>query len=128
MQVTKVSSIILTPKQHKFCLKYVESGNASLAYREVYDCSGSKPSTVSRKAKELLDNGKITAKINELCNMHQQRHQVTIDSLSNQLDEDRDFARQNGHSAALPGKEKPGTLLPDLGIRNLGVVQAMPVA
>ncbi|MAI44852.1 MAG: hypothetical protein CBC34_002880 [Hyphomicrobiaceae bacterium TMED74] len=47
--------MILTPKQHKFCLKYVESGNASLAYREVYDCSGSKPSTVSRKAKELLD-------------------------------------------------------------------------
>ena len=66
MEVTKVSSIMLTPKQHKFCLKYVESGNASLAYREVYDCSGSKPSTVSRKAKELLDNGKITAKINEL--------------------------------------------------------------
>ena len=32
--------------------------------------------------------------------MHQQRHQITIDSLSNQLDEDRDFARQNGHSAA----------------------------
>ena len=32
--------------------------------------------------------------------MHQQRHQITIDSLSSQLDEDRDFARQNGHSAA----------------------------
>ena len=95
-----MSSIILTPKQHKFCLKYVESGNASRAYREVYDCSGSKPSTVSRKAKELLDNGKITATINELSNMHQQRHQITIDSLSSQLDEDRDFARQNGHSAA----------------------------
>lgn len=57
MEVTKVSSVILTPKQHKFCLKYVESGNASLAYREVYNSSGSKPSTVSRKAKELLDNG-----------------------------------------------------------------------
>ena len=85
MEMTKVSSIILTPKQHKFCLKYVESGNASLAYREVYDCSGSKPTSVSRKAKELLDNGKITATINELSNMHQQRHQITIDSLSNQL-------------------------------------------
>ena len=51
---------------------------------------------VSRKAKELLDNGKITATINELSNMHQQRHQITIESLSNQLDEDRDFARQKG--------------------------------
>ena len=61
---------MLTLKQHKFCLKYVESSNASLAYGEVYDCIGSKPSTVSRKAKELLYNGKITAKINELSKIH----------------------------------------------------------
>ena len=32
--------------------------------------------------------------------MHQQRHQITIDSFSNQLNEDRDFALQNRHSAA----------------------------
>ena len=32
--------------------------------------------------------------------MHQQRHQITIESLSNQLDEDRDFARPSGHPAA----------------------------
>ena len=33
--------------------------------------------------------------------MHLQRHQINIDSLSDQLDEDRDFARQNGHSVAV---------------------------
>ena len=32
--------------------------------------------------------------------MHQQRHQITIDSLFDQLDEDRDFARHKRHFAA----------------------------
>ena len=101
MEVTQLPSVILTPKQRKFCLKYVSNGNASLAYREVHDCSGSNPSTVSRKAKVLLDNGTITPMVNELFELHQQRHQVTVDSLSNQLGEDRDFARQNGYSAVV---------------------------
>ena len=90
----------LTPKQQAFCHKYIETGNASEAYRDVYDCSKSKLQTVSRKAKELLDNCKITAQINELRGSHQQRHEITIDVLSAQLDEDRQFARQRGHSAA----------------------------
>ena len=55
---------------------------------------------MGRKAKELLDNGKITARINELRGTHQKRHEMTVDELSAQLDEDRSFARQNGHSAA----------------------------
>ena len=90
----------LTPKQTAFCHKYIEMGNASKAYRNVYNCSKSKPQTVGRKAKELLDNGKIAAKINELRKRHQKRHEMTVDELSAQLDEDRSFARQNGHSAA----------------------------
>ena len=90
----------LTPKQTAFCHKYIETGNASKAYRHAYNCSKSKPQTVSRKAKELLDNGKITARINELRGTHQKRYEMTVDELSAQLDEDRSFARQNGHSAA----------------------------
>ena len=101
MELTQLPSVTLTPKQRKFCLKYVSNCNASLAYREVYDCVGSNPSTVSRKTKELLDNGTITLTVNELFELHQQRHQVTVDSLSNLLGEDRDFARQNGYSAAV---------------------------
>jgi len=56
----------VTPKQEAFCLAYVETGNASDAYRRVYDAARMKPGTVNRKAKELLDNGKITARIDEL--------------------------------------------------------------
>ena len=90
----------LTPKQQAFCHKFIETGNASQAYREVYDCSKSKPRTISRKAKELLDSGKIAATINALRTVHLERHEITVDQLSDQLDEDRIFARQRGHSAA----------------------------
>ena len=53
----------LTPKQERFCLAYIETGNASEAYRIAYDAKGMKPESINRKAKELLDNGKITARL-----------------------------------------------------------------
>ena len=45
----------LTPKQHAFCFAYMETGNATLAYRRAYDAQYMKPATVNRKAKELLE-------------------------------------------------------------------------
>lgn len=53
----------LTPKQEAFCHAYLETGNASEAYRRSYSCSKMKAETINRKAKELLDNGKITARV-----------------------------------------------------------------
>ena len=56
----------LTVKQEKFCQSYIETGNASEAYRQAYSASKMKPETVNRTAKELLDHPKITARINTL--------------------------------------------------------------
>ena len=57
----------LTMKQEDFCNKYIDTeGNASEAYRMVYDCSKMQPSTVHYCAWELLNNPKITLRINEL--------------------------------------------------------------
>ena len=56
----------LTPKQERFCIEYFKGGNASKAYRIAYDAENMKDSTVSRKAFELLENGKITARLEEL--------------------------------------------------------------
>ena len=56
----------LTPKQEKFCHAYLEGGNASAAYRTAYSASRMKTETVNRKAKALLDNGKIRARIQQL--------------------------------------------------------------
>lgn len=56
----------LTIKQEKFCLAYIKTGNASEAYRQSYDCKKSKPETVTRKAKDLIDSGNVSARIKEL--------------------------------------------------------------
>ncbi|MEM8160551.1 terminase small subunit, partial [Morganella morganii] len=50
----------LTVKQEKFCQAYVETGNASEAYRSAYSADKMKAATVNSKAYELLNNGEIT--------------------------------------------------------------------
>lgn len=84
----------MTPKQEKFCLLYVELGNASEAYRRSYDATRMKDATVNRKAKELLDNGKIAARLDELKAAHAERHEMTVDRIRDMLLEDREFARK----------------------------------
>lgn len=56
----------LTLKQEKFCHVYIETGNATEAYRQAYSTSNMKPETVNRNAKTLIDNSKISARIAEL--------------------------------------------------------------
>ena len=91
----------LTPKQEKFALAYIETGNASEAYRQAYSAGMMKPETVNRKAKERLDNGKITARLAELQAGHQERHDVTVDSLTKELEAARALATKNGQSSAV---------------------------
>jgi hypothetical protein len=57
---------LLTPKQEKFCLEYLECGNASKAYRTAYNAAKMKDATVNRKAFELLQGGNVTARIDGL--------------------------------------------------------------
>lgn len=56
----------LTIKQEKFCLEYLKDGNASRAYREAYNTENMKPESITRKAKELLDNVNVTATVEQL--------------------------------------------------------------
>lgn len=56
----------LTPKQEKFCHAYLETGNASEAYRTAYSTDRMKPATIKRKAKELLDHERVSATIRQL--------------------------------------------------------------
>lgn len=91
----------LTPKQDAFCLKYVETGNASEAYRQTYHTDGMKPESVNRKAKELMDNGKITARISELQAEHAKRHNLTVDDLLDELEEARQMAKEKENAGAM---------------------------
>ena len=108
----------LTNKQENFCQAYIETGNASEAYRQAYDVGEkTKEQTVWRKAKELMDNGKVTARIEALQSKHRERHDVTVDSLTNELEQARATAYRHGHGAAMVsasmGKAKLHGLIKD---------------
>lgn len=102
----------LTIKQEAFCQAYIETGNASEAYRLAYAADKMKPESINRKAKELLDNGKISAMVAELRGEIKQRHNVTVDSLLTELEEARKAAlgaetpQSSAAVAATMGKAK----------------------
>lgn len=56
----------LTPKQEKFAQVYVETSNASEAYRQAYDASKMKPETVTVAASKLLSNYNVTTRVQEI--------------------------------------------------------------
>ena len=70
----------LTLKQSNFCDGYISLGNASEAYRQAYNAGGMKAETVHRKAAELLENGKVTARIEKLRSELQEAQKVTHES------------------------------------------------
>lgn len=102
----------LTQKQEAFCQAYIETGNASEAYRLSYAADKMKPESINRKAKELYDNVKISARIKELQGEIKQRHNVTVDSLLKELEEARQAAltaetvQSSAAVAATMGKAK----------------------
>lgn len=84
----------LTPKQEAFARAYVETGNATEAYRRAYDAENMKSTTIAVKAHFTLAKDKIRARIGELQGEAFERHEMTIDAMAELLMEDRDFARE----------------------------------
>ena len=57
----------LTPKQNKFAEEYVNTGNASEAYRRAYDVGAdTKLETIASKASHLLAEYNISTRVKEL--------------------------------------------------------------
>jgi len=107
----------LTPKQEGFCKTYIETGNASEAYRQNYNAGKMKPESVNRMAKQLMDNLKIASRIEELMQHHMKRHEVTVDSLVAELEAARqmgiDLEQISPAVTAIMGKAKLHGLLKD---------------
>jgi len=108
----------LTPKQESFCKAYIETGNASEAYRRSYNAGNMKPETIHVKACELLKKGNVAVRMEQLQERAQKRHDVTVDSLTAELEEARLQAKadEKGASAAVSavmGKAKLHGLLID---------------
>ena len=84
----------LTPKQEAFARAYVETGNASEAYRRAYDAENMKQAVIAVKASELLTNGNVKVMVDNLKEEALQRHRVTVDDLLRELEEARLAAYQ----------------------------------
>lgn len=101
----------LTIKQENFCNFYVESGNASDAYRRAYDCVKMKDESINRKSFELVNNGKITARVNELKSILQDKSDITKERILTELRaivfaDIRDYVTFDGNSVKFKAFDK----------------------
>ena len=82
----------LTEKQERFCKSFVETGNATLAYKTAFNCENMQPQTINKRASELLAKSQIKGRIDELREVASRRHNITVDSLIDELEEARKIA------------------------------------
>ncbi len=106
----------LTPKENTFARLYVETGNATEAYRQAYDHNGN-DATACRGAHDVLHRQTVAAYVGDLQAEHRERHKVTVDQLTDQLEKARQVAMDNRNAAAavqaIMGKAKLHGLLVD---------------
>lgn len=109
----------MTPKQEQFARLYVETGNASKAYRQAYNTDNMKPETVTNEAYKLLQDPDISAMVDDLKAEARQRHAVTVDDLLHELEQARAAAlaaptpQSSAAVSATMGKAKMLGLLVD---------------
>ena len=99
----------LTHKQEKFCLAYIETGNASEAYRQSYNTSKMKPESINESASRLLADVKIAARLEQLREPVRERAQITLESHLERLNHLSLMAEQaEQYSAAIKAEESRG--------------------
>lgn len=86
----------VTEQQEKFCRVFVETGNASEAYRQAYNAKNMGANTIAVKASNLLDKDNITVRLQQLREVHQKRHAITVDTLLEKLNRVYDAAMDTG--------------------------------
>lgn len=93
----------MTPKQEAFARAYVETGNASEAYRRAYSIKSMGQGAVKTEASKLLQHPDVALTIEQLKSKHQRKHDITIDSLTAKLESafSKAMAEPKGASAAV---------------------------
>ena len=109
----------LTVKQEAFCLAFIETGNASEAYRRSYDVGpDTKPETIWPAASRLMADSKVAARIREFREEAKNLALVSVGTLTQELEDARLHAMKDdkGASAAVSavmGKAKLHGMLVD---------------
>lgn len=96
--MTRPTKRRFTDKMEAFCLAYMETGNATEAYRRSYNIENMIASSVGREAWIVLQKPQVQARIAELREVVMERHKITIDTLLAELEE----ARQKAMNADTP--------------------------
>ena len=100
--MTKEKEYKLTIKQEAFARAYVETGNASEAYRRAYNAENMKQESIAVNASKTLAHANVALMVQQLKDKATERHEITVDSLVNELEEARLAAlgAENPQSAA----------------------------
>lgn len=92
---------MLTLKQVKFCKAYIETGNASEAYRRAYDAENMSAKAIGVEACRLLQDPRISLAVEKMQAQAIERHLITVDSLIQELEEARRLALETQNPNAL---------------------------
>lgn len=81
----------ITPKQERFCWKYIETGNAHAAYIFAYDVDWRSKSEdwTYTEASKLLNNHKITHRLNEIKAQLSQSSFINLEQILLELEQAR---------------------------------------
>lgn len=92
---------VLTDKQEAFALAYVETGNATEAYRRAYDVAAdARDSWIYVEAAQLIDHPKIAPRIQEILAQAKLLSAFTISNALDEYEEARVLAMKLGAPAA----------------------------
>lgn len=93
----------LTAKQEKFAMAFVELGSAADAYRAVYSCKGSSTNTIRTEAYKLLSNPHISHMVDDLKAKAAEKHDITVEFITDGYIEAASIAKDENNAAALTG-------------------------
>ncbi|WP_082878750.1 terminase small subunit [Achromobacter ruhlandii] len=99
----------LTQKQEAFCLAYIETGNASEAYRRAYKPKKMTDKSVNEKASQFLAQVKIKSRLEELRAPVREKALLTLESHLARLDElSRKAEADDQYAAAITAETNRG--------------------
>lgn len=90
----------LTVKQEKFVYKFIETSNASEAYRHAYNAENMTAEAIGVEAHRLLHSPKVALMVEKLKEEARERHRVTVDSITEELEQARLMGMTEKQTAA----------------------------
>ena len=94
-------AVILTEKQEAFALAYVETGNATEAYRRAYDVAdNAREGWIYVEAAQLLDHPKIGPRIEELQALATKLAGYTLRNAADEYEKARELAMAEKNASA----------------------------